>query len=89
LFPDHIRNNSTYNSAVPDWVYGLNNASLVAAGFTHSCAIFAEPAAYTNGRIACWGNNSNGQLGIGGTTNRVIPATLPYAHHAFQGGLRH
>ncbi len=36
----------------------------VAAGSTHNCAIVL------NGRVKCWGNNTNGQLGLGSTSNR-------------------
>jgi alpha-tubulin suppressor-like RCC1 family protein len=35
----------------------------IAAGFAHTCVIL------NNGSVKCWGANSNGQLGVGSTTN--------------------
>jgi alpha-tubulin suppressor-like RCC1 family protein len=40
-------------------------------GRRHSCALFAS------GGVACWGENTVGQLGIGSTTNQVSPFTVP------------
>jgi alpha-tubulin suppressor-like RCC1 family protein len=40
-------------------------------GRRHSCALFAT------GGLACWGENTVGQLGIGSTTNQVSPVTVP------------
>jgi len=40
-------------------------------GRRHSCALFAS------GGVACWGENTVGQLGIGSTTNQVTPFTVP------------
>lgn len=48
------------------------NATFVAGGDNHTCAIFA------GGKVACWGNNSEGQLGqnpVG--TNFPIAKTIP------------
>lgn len=39
----------------------------IAAGFTHTCALFDE------GSVACWGTNSSGQLGDGSTTTPTKP----------------
>lgn len=41
----------------------IANTSL-AMGASHTCALFSD------GRIKCWGNNGNGQLGYGDATNR-------------------
>ena len=40
------------------------------SGDTHTCALLS------NKTIECWGNNSNGQLGDGSTTNRMTPVTV-------------
>lgn len=40
-------------------VLGLNNATAIAAGPDHNCAIVE------GGKVSCWGNNEAGQLGVG------------------------
>jgi alpha-tubulin suppressor-like RCC1 family protein len=49
---------STDRSTNPIRVPGISNATGVAAGGGHSCALLS------NGSISCWGSNSNGQLGV-------------------------
>ena len=34
------------------------------------------------GQAQCWGNNSNGQLGVGDTTSRNVPTKIPGMTHA-------
>lgn len=55
-------------SGAPVTVSGLTNVVSVAVGNTHSCALRA------NGTVACWGANSDGQVGDGTTTS---PRTTP------------
>jgi Alpha-tubulin suppressor and related RCC1 domain-containing proteins len=58
----------------------LPKAVAIALGCYYSCALLED------GRIACWGRNDYGQLGVGDTTNRATPvivndigSTLPKA----------
>jgi hypothetical protein len=46
------------------------NASTLAAGDSHTCAVVA------GGTIRCWGRNGHGQLGDGTTTDRSTPVTV-------------
>ncbi len=48
----------------------LKGVIKVAAGWTHTCALTAE------GRVKCWGNNQDGQLGDGTRAARHIPETV-------------
>jgi hypothetical protein len=51
-------------------VSGISNAVELVSGHYHSCARLAS------GDIACWGYNSNGQLGDGSDTNRGTPVMV-------------
>jgi len=44
----------------------------VAAGDFHTCAL------HTNGNVKCWGDNGNGQLGLGDLAIRKTPSLNPY-----------
>jgi hypothetical protein len=48
-------------------------ARAVAAGKFFTCALL------DNGRVACWGANTSGQLGQGDTTSRTSPTTISFA----------
>lgn len=54
----------------PDTVEGISNPLQLAAGQQFSCAILADR------RVACWGDNRNGQLGDGTTNFHTTPATI-------------
>ena len=50
--------------------FSFGQATTVATGALHTCALLA------NGTVQCWGSNSNGQLGNGGTSNSGSPTTV-------------
>lgn len=71
-----LGNNSYSDSLTPVAVTGLSSGIIaISAGEHHSCAVTSE------GVVLCWGNNSVGQLGDGGTTNGLVPVVsrLPLA----------
>ncbi len=49
------------------WLTGVTG---LAAGATHSLALKGD------GTVVAWGNNNNGQLGDGSTTNRLVPVVV-------------
>lgn len=52
-------------------VVGLESGvQAVVAGSSHTCALLS------NGSVTCWGRNSNGQLGDGGTSERRVPVAV-------------
>ena len=58
-----------YRPPVP--VFGLQNGVLaLAANGSHSCAL------QNTGSVVCWGNNSTGQLGDGGVSERRVPVAV-------------
>jgi alpha-tubulin suppressor-like RCC1 family protein len=49
----------------------LTGVTAITAGLIHTCALLA------NHEVRCWGDNSSGQLGLGGTeTSRVLPTAV-------------
>ena len=57
-------------SFVPVEVEGIADATAVATGSSHSCAL------YENGTISCWGYNRWGQLGNGTDENSASPVQV-------------
>ena len=47
-----------------------SHATLVTAGFLHSCALTST------GAVMCWGSNGTGQLGDGTTADRTMPVAV-------------
>ena len=47
-----------------------NTAKKISTGRQHTCAIFNDDKVY------CWGENGNGQLGIGSTTDQNTPSVV-------------
>lgn len=61
--------NGTYaTSASPMLINDLTGVSMIITSSSHACAVTNN---YKN--VYCWGSNSQGQLGIGNTTNYNIP----------------
>jgi alpha-tubulin suppressor-like RCC1 family protein len=47
----------------PNQAMGFHDAVVIAAGFGHSCALMST------GQVACWGDNTFGELGLGSTNS--------------------
>ncbi|MFO0714774.1 MAG: hypothetical protein U0353_33350 [Sandaracinus sp.] len=62
---------STTDRARPVAVRLLDDATSLAAGAGHACAIRAT------GTVACWGDNASGALGDGTTIDRHTPTPVP------------
>jgi alpha-tubulin suppressor-like RCC1 family protein len=76
-----LGNNTVTTSKVPVVVKtsataALSGATTVVAGAGHACVIRGTGAA---ARVLCWGNNANGQLGVGNLVNRRVATVLPGA----------
>jgi alpha-tubulin suppressor-like RCC1 family protein len=67
----------TFETPVPVTVKGLNGApaltaSTAVAGNDHSCALLPD------GTVACWGNNTFGELGLGNVGQQNTPVALTF-----------
>jgi alpha-tubulin suppressor-like RCC1 family protein len=67
-----LGNGSTTSSTTPVEVPGITWATDLSAAGNRTCAI-----AGTDSNIYCWGDNSQGGLGDGTTTNRSTPTEIP------------
>ncbi len=73
-----LGNNTATSSRVPVAVKtsataALTGATTVVAGAAHVCVV---RGAGTAARVLCWGNNANGQLGVGSLVSRRVAALL-------------
>jgi len=65
-------------SAVPVEVTGIGNATQIAAGVAHTCALLATH------HVECWGWNANGQLGNGTNATSHVPVAVTQVTTATQ-----
>jgi alpha-tubulin suppressor-like RCC1 family protein len=59
---------TTFTSPINTKVTGLSNVAAVDAGINQSCAML------TTGKVLCWGDNANGELGNGAVAVRTASA---------------
>jgi hypothetical protein len=61
-------------SATPQPVDGISNATSIAVGTSHACAVVtAAPGSTPTNQLWCWGDNGAGELGEGSTNSGSIP----------------
>lgn len=65
-------------SKIPVAVSGISNATQIALGSSHSCALLTDQT------IKCWGKNEDGQLGNETTNSSTIPVTVSGISNAVQ-----
>lgn len=63
---------------IPSVVKGLSQATAVTTGSSHSCAIAQQ------GKVFCWGRNSNGQAVPGADAKLFEPTLVPEVSEAIQ-----
>lgn len=78
-----LGDDSTTNSSVPVEAVGINNATALSSGDVgtgkgDACALLKT------GHIDCWGNNEDGELGNGTTTNSSVPVPVKTIENATQ-----
>lgn len=65
-----LGNGSREDSPTPVKVIGIEDATDVACGYRHCCAVRKDKT------VACWGANDKGQIGDGTTLDRDTPVSL-------------
>lgn len=70
-----LGNGTTTNASVPTLISGgFTNWVYVDSGVNHSCGLRANGTAY------CWGENTDGEVGDGTTTQRLVPTEVTGSH---------
>lgn len=59
-----------FSTAIPVTVSGINSATQVTSGLSHTCALLASS------RVLCWGQNTSGQLGDGSFIPSITPVLV-------------
>jgi alpha-tubulin suppressor-like RCC1 family protein len=67
---------TTTERTTPTPVAGTLKFKAIAAGFRHTCAISASSDAEQDGKVACWGANDVGELGVTTVKSRLAPRLL-------------
>jgi alpha-tubulin suppressor-like RCC1 family protein len=66
----HFTGSADAGAGIPVTVPGLSNVDAISIGEEQMCAM-------SGGSVACWGNNSQGQAGLGGLGSSATPVTVP------------
>ncbi len=74
-FDGELGNNDENDSYAPVNAQVSGNASAIALGWSHSCAVLADVKGVT-GTIQCWGYNYYGQLGNRSTDDSDVPVAV-------------
>ena len=72
----NVKADATVNGQTVSGSTSVTAAAPLGAGGLHTCALKGD------GKVACWGDNSQGQLGDGSTTNRATPTVVPNVNDA-------
>jgi alpha-tubulin suppressor-like RCC1 family protein len=67
-----LGNGTTTASATPVVIAGLRNVNGMVAAGNRTCVLVGA-----NNAVKCWGDNSNGAIGDGTTTDRSVPTQIP------------
>jgi alpha-tubulin suppressor-like RCC1 family protein len=65
-----VGDGTTDDKSTPTPVKGLTDVRLLAAGFSHSCALDKK------GDLRCWGSNTQGELGDGTIEDKTTPTPV-------------
>lgn len=73
-------NQSSGSTALPQVIDGGAKYRWISAGYTHTCGVTSSYI------LKCWGRNSNGQLGINSTIDKLLPMTVGSGYSSVVAG---